>query len=80
MKPKFKLTSLFYLLEMASPVAAGSGSLALAGFPLVELKASLSSHPAPSLLPLQSLLSVSLCPLNCDSSSQINTMQNITSL
>lgn len=62
-----KLTSQFYPPEMACPGAAGSGSLAPVGFPLVGLRASLSSHHAPSLLPHHSLPLASVFPQNCGS-------------
>lgn len=60
-----RLTSLFCSLEMACPGGAGSGSLALVGFPLVGLRASLSSHHAPSLPPPHSLPPVSALPRSC---------------
>lgn len=68
MKHNFELTYLLYLPEMACPVAAGSGFLAQVVFPLAEQRASLSSHPAPSLLPPRSLPLVALFPQGCDSS------------
>lgn len=67
MKPNLKLTSLFYLPEVACPVAAGSGSLAPVGFPPVGQQASLASQSAPSLPPLHSPPPASLFPQDCES-------------
>lgn len=73
-KFNLKLTSLFYLPEKACPVAAGSGSLELGGFPLVGRRAFLSSRSAPSLPPLHPLSPASLFPQDYEGFN--DTMQN----